>query len=104
MIVLEEGAELTRADFTQRESDLVPKLYADSGARATHDAAIPILQGRCVGGTTVINHGICFRTPERVLDEWRRDYGIHDLTMRILEPHFDKVEGMIGARKSPAQK
>jgi choline dehydrogenase-like flavoprotein len=50
-------------------------------------------------GTTVINHGICFRTPERILDEWGRDFGIIDLTTRRLEPHFDKVEKMIGARR-----
>lgn len=99
VIVLEEGDELSRAEFTQREGDLVPRIYADSGARATHDAAIPILQGKCIGGTTVINHGICFRTPERILDEWNRDFGIIDLTTRRLEPHFDKVEKMIGARR-----
>lgn len=99
VIVLEEGGEFGKADFTQREGDLIPRLYADSGARATHDAAIPILQGQCIGGTTVINHGICFRTPERILDEWARDFGIVDLTTRRLEPHFEKVEKMIGARR-----
>ncbi len=98
VIVLEEGDELTSPDFTQRE-DLIPRIYADAGARATHDAAIPILQGRCIGGTTVINHGICFRTPERILDEWKRDFGVVDLTIPRLEPHFDKVERMIGARR-----
>ncbi len=99
VIVLEEGDELSRTDFTQREGDLVPRIYADRGARATHDAAIPILQGKCVGGTTVINHGICFRAPERVLDEWKRGFGVANLTTRVLEPHFEKVEKMIGARK-----
>jgi choline dehydrogenase-like flavoprotein len=99
VIVLEEGDELTRHDFNQREGELVPRIYADSGARATHDAAIPILQGRCVGGSTVINHGICFRTPERILDEWKRDFGVGDLSMGDLEPHFRKTEEMIGARK-----
>jgi choline dehydrogenase-like flavoprotein len=98
VIVLEEGAELSRVDFNQREGDLVGRIYADSGARATHDAAIPILQGKCVGGTTVINHGICFRMPERILEEWKRDFGITGLDMRGLEPHFVKTEEMIGAR------
>ena len=99
VIVLEEGDELTKSDYTQREGELIPRIYADSGARATHDAAIPILQGKCIGGTTVINHGICFRTPERILDEWKRDFGITDLTIRDLEPHFETVERTIGARK-----
>jgi choline dehydrogenase-like flavoprotein len=99
VIVLEEGDEFVKEQFTQREGDLVPHIYADGGARATHDASIPILQGKCVGGTTVINHGICFRTPERILEEWNRDFGISDLNSRNLEPHFDRVEKMIGARR-----
>jgi choline dehydrogenase-like flavoprotein len=99
VIVLEEGDELSGTQFNQREGDLVGRIYADSGARATHDAAIPILQGRCVGGTTVINHGICFRTPERILEEWKRDFGIRALDMPALEPHFVKTESMIGARQ-----
>ncbi len=99
VVVLEEGDELSRADFTQFESDLIPRIYADAGARATHDAAIPILQGKCVGGTTVINHGICFRTPDRILDEWTRDFAIDGLTPKALEPHFEKVERMIGSRR-----
>src|SRR5262245_61008531 len=102
VIVLEEGDELTEKDFTQLEGDLIPRIYADSGARATHDAGIPILQGKCVGGTTVINHGICFRTPERILDEWQRDFGITGLSTRTLESHFHDVEAMIGARKLDA--
>ncbi len=52
-----------------------------------------------MGGTTVINHGICFRTPERILDEWKGDFGITDLSIPRLEPHFEKVEKMIGIRR-----
>ena len=98
VIVLEEGDELTASDFTQKEGDLIPRIYADNGARANHDASIPILQGRCVGGTTVINHGICFRTPERVLDEWKSEFGIVGMGIRDLEPYFERVEQRIGAR------
>lgn len=99
VILLEEGDELGKEDFTQREGDLIPRIYADAGSRATHDAAIPILQGKCLGGTTVINHGICFRTPERILDEWCREFGVSGLNLDTLQPHFEKAERMIGARK-----
>ncbi len=104
VILLEEGEELGKADFTQREGELIPRIYADAGSRATHDAAIPILQGKCLGGTTVINHGICFRTPERILDEWRREFGVSGLSLDTLQPHFERAEKMIGARRlGPAE-
>ena len=38
--------------------------------------AVPTPVGRAVGGTTVINSGTCFRTPEPILERWRRDHGI----------------------------
>src|SRR5213079_1284900 len=39
---------------------------------------IPVPLGKCVGGTTVVNSGTCFRTPERVLREWASAYGVAD--------------------------
>jgi choline dehydrogenase-like flavoprotein len=38
--------------------------------------AIPLPLGRCVGGTTVVNSGTCFRTPDDVLSGWRDRFGI----------------------------
>ena len=43
---------------------------------------IPILQGRLVGGSTAVNSGIVWRTPEDVLERWRVEHGLSSL----LEP------------------
>jgi choline dehydrogenase-like flavoprotein len=92
VVVLEEGGHHTRKDFHMREDEAFPMLYQDAGARTTKDLGITILQGRAVGGTTVVNWTTCFRTPEPVLDHWRRVHAISGLDPATLAPHFDAIE------------
>jgi choline dehydrogenase-like flavoprotein len=56
--------------------------------------------GRCVGGTTTINSGTCYRPPGRVLRRWRRELGLEQLTEAALEPHLQKVEQIIGVERA----
>ena len=68
VVLLEEGDYNTRADFTGHAADMQRKLYRDMGATLSlGNAVIPIPLGRTVGGTTAINSGTCYRTPDRVL-------------------------------------
>jgi hypothetical protein len=46
VVILEEGGHWRGDDFTEDEATMTARLYADAGARATDDLAIPILQGR----------------------------------------------------------
>ncbi len=69
--VVEKGAYLQpEKDFSNREQEMIARLYIDGGLQLTQDFDMSILQGACLGGTTVINNGICFDIPERVLDQW----------------------------------
>ena len=100
VVVLEEGGYYTRDDFTQVERDMIPKLYKDRGGQATVDQAVSVLQGRCVGGTTVINYLCCFRTPDRVLHEWA-ERGVQGMSPADMKPHLDEVYGMLSIKKMP---
>src|SRR5690606_10305956 len=62
VILIEEGPLRTSSDFNQKESEAYRTLYQESAARRSMDGAISIMQGRCVGGTTVINWTSSFRT------------------------------------------
>ena len=54
---------------------------------------VPLLQGRCVGGSTVMNSAIAHRIPDDVLDEWSADFGLGDwVSAKRLEPHFEALE------------
>ena len=78
VLLLEEGPEVSRADFTQREDEMYPLLYRDGGSQYTADGAISVLQGRCLGGSTTINEGDCVPIPDGVLACWRGRYGWGD--------------------------
>jgi len=91
--VLEEGDHFATDAFSARPREMLPLLYRDAAQHATlGNTPILLPLGRAVGGTTVVNSGTCFRTPERVLEAWRRDFGLEDLHPSALDPIFERVE------------
>ncbi|MDB4969375.1 MAG: hypothetical protein JWN44_5064 [Myxococcales bacterium] len=89
VVALEEGEHCRPSDFTQREDEMLPLLFADGGGRATDDGAVMVLQGRGVGGSTVHNTNLCKRAPESVLDGWN----VPGWGAKALAPHYGVVEG-----------
>src|SRR5260370_12986600 len=49
---------------------MICKLYADGVCQQTQDCRFTVLQGSCVGGSTVVNNAVCFEPPEHVLARW----------------------------------
>ncbi|HEX6835400.1 MAG TPA: GMC family oxidoreductase [Polyangia bacterium] len=92
VIVLEEGGHHTRADFKMREDINYPMLYQEAGARATKDLGLTILQGRAVGGSTVVNWTTSFRTPPHVYEHWKKVHAVGEIGIADLSPHWDAVE------------
>lgn len=92
VVVLEAGSHWTKQDFTQREDEMLPRLFEEAGMRQTVDGTITVLQGRCVGGSTVHNLCYCFRTPDPILGLWQEEHGLPELTPAALEPSFQRVE------------
>ena len=101
VLVLEEGGHHTRADFKMREDLNYPMLYQESAARATKDLGVTILQGRAVGGTTVVNWTTSFRTPAHVYDHWKKVHAVGDLSIAELAPHWDAVEQRLNIQQIP---
>ena len=92
VVMLEAGGAYTKADFDLQESTAYPAMYQGRGTRSTADLSISVLQGRSVGGSTTVNWTTCFRTPERILEHWRKRHGLSDLSEATLKPHFEAVE------------
>ncbi|MBI4729773.1 MAG: GMC family oxidoreductase [Acidobacteria bacterium] len=97
VVLIEEGGAFNREDFrTGRPADRLMRLYRDDGLTVTIGTPIVALpMGRAVGGTTVINSGTCFRTPEEILHAWSSS-GIPGVTPEEMAPWFDAVEETIG--------
>src|SRR6266581_500105 len=86
VIILEEGEHFDRRDFTGPPAERLRRFYRGNGL--TFTIGVPTISlpiGRGVGGSTLINSGTCFRTPEFVLDSWGIDGA-------ELDPLFASIE------------
>jgi len=92
VVALEEGGDHRPRDFTQREDEMLPRLFEQSGMRQTRDGGISVLQGRCIGGSTVHNLCYAFRTPDPILAMWRDEHELPELTRDAMQPCFERVE------------
>ncbi len=96
VVVLEEGGYHPTSEFGMIPAQMIPHLYRDGGSLvAVGRPNIILTEGKCVGGTTVINGGMCWRTPEKILKRWTWEYGIPDLEPAQMDPLFAKVEERI---------
>lgn len=96
VIVLEAGPYVPSSEFTEDFNKAVVQLYQDNGAQTNKDGDLLLLQGRCVGGSTVVNGCVAFRTPDYILEDWQKHYGLTNLTPAALDPYFSKVESNLG--------
>jgi choline dehydrogenase-like flavoprotein len=99
VVMIEEGRYYTTRDFTADASGMIRQLYRDGGASmAIGDPPVLFQEGRTVGGSTVVNGGMSWRTPERILERWRREAGIEHIEAKDMEPYFARVEKRINVR------
>jgi choline dehydrogenase-like flavoprotein len=98
VIVLEAGRYVSAEQMTEMSAVSLGTMYADHGGQANSQGDITILQGACVGGSTVVNAALCFRTPDHFLKLWAEKYGLTNLTTEVLTPYFDKIEDNIWIR------
>ena len=98
VVVLEEGGHHTTEEFTPDSSAMVRMLYRDGGATfARGRPPVQFAEGRCVGGSTTMNGGMCWRTPERVLERWAREDGVDGIAPGDMERYFERVERFVSA-------
>ncbi len=100
VLVLEEGRKWEPNELSTRQSWALRHLYAERGVSlAVGNVYLPMPRGRAVGGSTVLNSAICFRTPDRVLYRWRKEAGVEWADPAKVEPVLGEVERAIGVVK-----
>lgn len=104
VVFVEEGQYFDRSQFTGRAFDMQQKLYRRGGTTfSIGNVGIPIPLGQTVGGTTTVNSGTCYRTPDRVLHAWQEQLGLRELGPDQLGPYFDRVEAVLGVEQAKAE-
>jgi choline dehydrogenase-like flavoprotein len=99
VIVLEAGPYVPSEKFAEMLAVAMGTLYQDHGGQSNMNGDIAILQGACVGGSTVVNAALCFRTPDYYLKRWGREHGLTNLTPEVMKPYFEKVEANLHIRE-----
>jgi choline dehydrogenase-like flavoprotein len=92
VVVLEAGPYIPSSEFTERTNISLETLYQDHGNQTNVTGDLAVLQGNCIGGSTVVNAAVCFRPPDQVLRHWQTEHGLENLTSDNLAPYFDRVE------------
>ncbi len=85
VVLLERGGYYDAEDMNQRELDMMPLLWKNGGANFTDNLRIVIAQGQCLGGSTIINDAVCFKTPDLVREQWR------SMGVNISDQQWDKA-------------
>lgn len=102
VIVVEEGHCVRSNGISHNEGDMSAALYKEGGLQTTSDLGMTILQGRALGGSTVINNGISFRLRDSdlnasapdTLEAWSRLGATLDPA--LLDAAYDRVSRRIG--------
>jgi choline dehydrogenase-like flavoprotein len=108
VLVLEEGPHLPAETLgLMRPSETMRRGWREAGmAFAIGEGNSPLINvamGRCVGGSSVMTGGVCFRTPEHVLSEWVSEHGLADLSPQRMAPYFEEVERRIHVETVPVE-
>ncbi len=84
VIVIEKGDYWSTGEIRHDDPAQYAGMYRGGGLMTSSNREIAILQGQAVGGSSLVNNGICFRPDgptihpdaEDVLDTWHREYGV----------------------------
>ncbi|MCA1554541.1 MAG: GMC family oxidoreductase N-terminal domain-containing protein, partial [Chloroflexi bacterium] len=101
--IVEEGPAVDTSEFTDKVYPSMRHLYREMSMQTARGRAlIPILQGRCLGGSTVINSGIIWRIPDDVWEPWRSTFGLGDaLPLDALHQNWDVIERELSVQPTP---
>lgn len=96
-VVFEEGGHYRLEEYRNfppsESARLLYRNYATIPTVPLGDTPpVYLLAGRCVGGSSLVNGGVCFRTPPEVVEKWRRECGLSGLTPGEMDRAFERVE------------
>jgi choline dehydrogenase-like flavoprotein len=93
VVFVEEGKHYRRDAFGKGSVDAHFRFYRS--ALVLGPSAFPIHMGRLVGGSTAINTGSSFRTPDHVLHAWCERIGTDEFRPDRMRRHFERVEQVL---------
>ncbi len=105
VILLEEGPAVSKDQFVPSVYVSMQRMFRDLGATTTYGSVmVPMLQGRVLGGGTVINSAITWRLPRDVWEMWRDGHNLGNaLPWDDLERIFTSIEEKLNPKEANPQ-
>lgn len=99
VLVLEEGPHVDPADVQPFSLDQLGRQYRHAGVSAALGRPpVAYAEGCCVGGGTEVNSGLYHLAGPALLQEWRRGWGVGDLTHETLREYAREPERSLGVQ------
>jgi choline dehydrogenase-like flavoprotein len=98
VLIVERGPHVDRSEFTEDEPEMYARLYSDGALQLSRDFSVQVLQGMCVGGSTVVNNGVSFDLPNAVLEQWNERYQA-GLDPDRLRTSFNAVRSLVSVQR-----
>jgi choline dehydrogenase-like flavoprotein len=105
VIMVEEGPSLAPQDRSRGLLDAMSESMRDLATVSTRSRSpMPLLLGRCVGGSTAVNSGIIWRLPDDVRSDWTERFGLGSLVEEsALNRIFDQIEAELEIGEVPRE-
>ena len=106
VIVVEEGPHVPQERYGRmRPSETMRHIWREGGLTMAiglgDSPVINVMMGECVGGSSVLTGGVCFRTPGAVHHEWADRLGLSELSEASMEPYYEDVERAVHVEAVP---
>jgi choline dehydrogenase-like flavoprotein len=106
VVVLEEGPFVEPSEYGRlTPMNTFRRCAREAGLMAAvglgESPFISVLAGRCVGGSSVLTGGVCFRIPDEIVHGWSTELGLGGMNLRALEPHYLAVEERVHVETVP---
>ncbi len=99
VVVLERGGRYSPLrDMSHHEMEMMRRFYKEGGLQQTKRFDMMVLQGECVGGSTVVNNAVCFELPQAIRDTWRDQHG---MDLSGLQAAYDEVARELHIQEVP---
>ena len=92
VVILDAGRYIPSSQFTEDMAWSLENLYKDVGTQTNTIGDVVVLEGNCVGGSSVISASIAVRAPDYVLESWAKDHGVPGFAPDKFYPYYEKVE------------
>ncbi len=106
VVIVEEGGYYAPEEYAAMTPSNTFRRLAREAALGTaiglgETPLVAVLAGKCVGGSSVLTGGVCFRVPSEVHDAWVEELDLPEMSERALDPHFRAVEEAIHVEEVP---